>query len=378
MGSFWHKIMVLLLVLISLHIVGLSVAQNWQDQFTFNGFYTIDLTMTDEDIDVISSGGPRFFEDKKPSINNSLIGVQVRYDFNEKLAATIQGTAFLDRNDSLDFDLNWGYLSYQFDNDWQGRVGKFQIPFLQGTELRNVGFTRLWARPLTPGSGAAGYDFYQGLEVLKKVSYDESSWEFQWGFGKAEHNLEDQIDNQDMALFTTRYLRDDFWLRGALLHANYQVISPRGTLIENAGNILMGSLESEWRPNDWVINLGYSQSKGDTVPDDTMTYLSVGRVFGDFTPYILGSYRNQNFPRVRQINAPPGPPPGGPGSGPPAPPQGDLDLYSQALGVRWHINPKTALKLQFEHLKRDDQSRAAVGRQLNEGNVISIIMEGVF
>lgn len=354
-------------------------AQDWTDKLTFNGFYTLDLTVTDEDYQVISAGGPRLFEADEPSFNNSLIGAQLRYDFTEKWSATVQGVAFLDQNDSLDFDLDWAYISHQFDHDWQVRAGQFQIPFLQGTELRNVGFTRLWARPLTPGSGAGGYDHYSGLEVIKKFSRGDHSWSLQWGAGQAEHLLEDQVDNEDMTLFAAQWDRENFWLRGALLHANYTVTTPRGQLIENAGNVLMGSLESEWRPQNWVLNVGYSTTKSDTTPDDTMAYASLGVELGDFTPYLMSIYRNQNFPTVVIPGGPPGGGPGGgPGMGPPPPPMGDNDRYVQAVGVRWNFKPNMIFKFQLEQNKVDDQSRLQQGRRIEQSRVLSVIMEGVF
>ena len=354
----------------------------WQDKVSINGFYTLDLTYSDDNTPVFANGGVfRPLDSKDFTGKNSLIGLQARYNLTDDFSAYLQGATLYDVENNLDFSFDWAYFSYDAGNDFTVRLGKFQIPFLQGTELKSVGFSRLWARPITPASGAGGFLYHNGMEFLKNVTLGDGNLRFQAAVGNAEHVL-DAIDGRTLGLVSARYSTDNFWLRAALLHVDYNIFTNDGFLIDGNAQADMGSIEAEATYQNIIVNAGLSDSNADISPNDRLAYLSVGYRMGNFTPYILGKAIRQHFTPFEVEVAPP-PPPGGMSPPPqlpgqPATPDGDFKYNSLAMGFRLDLDENHALKMQLEHIDINNDSLPNQGTVSKHGNVLSIIFEGVF
>lgn len=368
------------------------IADEWQDNIEVDGFYSLDISVANLKNEAAAMQGPLgTLQDDKISLKSSLLGAQVTYQMSDNLTAYVQGSLSYTENQKTEATLDWAYVSYDLGQDWSARLGKFQIPFLQGTELKKIGFSRLWARPLTPGSGASGFNEYKGAELVKKINSGKSFWEFQVALGEAKHNL-NEIDNKNLKLISGRYQTDEFWIRSAVMQADYSVYTPSNILISDTGSVVMGSVESEVNFNNWLINLGFSTSSADITPDDTIHYLSLAYPIKGMTPFVLFSKRNQFFetfgvprPALPAGQVPPGnhsglppAPPLPPANRPPDPPDGNVDIYSSAIGARWNIQQKVALKAQIEKFKVQDDARAIENNISNNGTVFSIVIEGVF
>lgn len=359
-------------------------ADSWQDNLYLNGFFTLDLTTSDRDIPIVSATGEtRGYEKDKINADNSLIGGQIEYAFTDKFSVLVQGTAAINEAGSLTSDIDWAYISYDFGTDWVARAGKFQTPFLQGIELSNIGYSRTWARPLVPSSGASGFNYYYGAELLKHVSIDNHNFDFQFSLGQAQHGL-DFVDNKNLKLASVRYQRNDFWLRTAIMQADYSVYTPSNLLITDSGEVLMGSVEAELTFNQFILNLGYSNSQSDITPDDKMSYASLSYTLDNFIPYVFIAKRNQFFeafdapvPNDGNNGPPEGPPPPENNTRP-TPPDGNSDFNSLAAGVRWNFASNLALKLQLEKVDLKDAARVPNTVVTQDSNTLSVVLEGAF
>lgn len=368
------------LIIVSSCLCFSSYGETWSDNLYLNGYFTLDMTVADTEFNAVSSSNEELkYEKNKISVKNSLVGGQIEYQFNDDLSVFAQGSAFYDKEGSTTTTLNWAYLSYDFGQDFKARIGSFQTPFLQGTELRSVGYSRLWARPLTPGSGASGFNKYQGIELLKHLSVGEYNWDFQLAAGQADHNL-DEVDARGIELLSTRFMYQNFWIRAALLHVEYSVNTPRGQVIIDSGDVIMGSIEAEATIGQFIANVGLSTSNSDVTPDDTMYYLSLAYTFDEFTPYVFASKRNQHFVAFElpeDDNLPSRPPTGTlPMRLPPPPPDGDDNVYSLAVGSRWNFSERLALKVQFENIRIHEKSGPE--DVADNGTSFSLVIEGVF
>ncbi|HOP21972.1 MAG TPA: hypothetical protein PK055_08995 [Gammaproteobacteria bacterium] len=356
--------------------IGVSHADE-NSKWNFNGYYTVDLTYADDDLVLVSnSKEQRSYKDGELSLINSIFGGQLEYSFNDKISAFVQGSLYADRNESIKFNLDWAYLSYDLGHDLNMRAGRFQIPFLSGTELRRVGFTRLWARPLIPGNGASGNEYHNGIEFVKHYNKGVNNWEFQLALGQAKHELED-VGNKGIQLFSTKYQRENFWIRSALMYSEFSLTSPLGVRLTDSGHAFLGSLESEWQFDKFQLNLGYSDTQTVYVPEDKMLYASLAYHINDkVTPYLVGVRRNQHFELFP--NSGTSPPANGDGTPRPIPPQGDKDGYILGIGTRIELSPKTTLKFQLENIRDKDTTRVQNGIMRSDGNAFSIMLEGIF
>lgn len=355
-------------------------AKELSDNLFVNGFFTADLTVTDEELNLISNVDQLIsYEENKPSFKNSLIGAQVEYQLANNWNAVIQGKLYADENSDITGDIDWAYLSYDFGNDLSARVGKFQVPFLQGIELRNISYARLWARPLIPSSGAGGYNEFSGLELLKHFSMGDGNWDLQLSLGKPEHGLND-IEADNIKSMSVRYQHGDIWIRSSILHTEYSAYTKSGIQLTDSGTALMASIEAEFSLSAFLFNMGYSTSDADITPNDTSYYLSVAYPVDDFTPFVYVSHVSQHFDAFQIPSLSSSPPKQNAleGGKPPSPPDGDDDTYSYAAGLRYYISEHYAVKMQAEHINSKLNSGKPNNTQPEHGNALTIVLEGVF
>ena len=343
------------------------------DRLSISGFYTFDQTYVDGDTLLIgSSGDQRVYEDGETSGRNSVAGLQLSYDLDETWRATIQGTAHYDREGEAKTDLDWAYVSASLGDDSTLRAGRFQIPFLRGTELRKVGYTRLWARPLMPGVGAGGFNDHDGAEFIKGFAAGARRYELQLALGRPNHRLP-RIEGKSITLLSGAYSDDRLWARVSAFHAEYAGAPPGPP--DARGNVTMASAEATLELDRFIWHAGYVDADADDIPDDRMGYLSVGLRLGRFTPFVFGAMYEQTFEnRPGAGRVPPRrPAPRGGGSG-----GLRTERDSVGAGVRWDVRENLAVKFQYEEVSGTDFApRERMVRSV-DGRAYTITVEGVF
>lgn len=348
------------------------------DRLSLNGFYSLDASLSLGDDTVLPSrSGGIILEDDEPSLDYSLIGLQADLSLSDNLRLTAQAVSSKQTDEDLSPTLEWAYLSYDLGHDISLRGGKLKTPVLQGIELRHVGFSRLWIRPLIPASGAAGFDEYHGVEIIKQHSQGDYNFKFQGAYGVADHDKK-FVDNRDIKVISARIERDESWLNLALMHARYDVYThDMARTLQKGAEVYLASLEGEVLWNDAVINFGYSGSHADLNPDERLAYLSLGYRLNRLTPYLLYQYREMDYPAARLLPPPPGPPP--PGAIPPPPVKdGDFTTRGISLGLRYDLDANHAIKAQVERLFLKDATYRSLDTVEHASTVLSITLEGVF
>lgn len=377
--------LIALLSLLSLPALG----ADFGERLRVNGFYGLEANYSDTDNATIP-GSTLQLDRNELNFEYSLIGAQADFQATEKLSFSLQSIVSKQTSSSYDPSVEWAYLNYDLGNDTSVRGGKFKIPFLQGTELQYVGFSRLWVRPLLPTSGAGGFNDYRGIDLLKNSAVGGYNLSFQAALGEAEHELEIN-DNGKIALVSGRIERNESWVKLALLNARYDVFTPSGRPLQDDVDKLSVSLETEQRFGRWMVNAGYVYGDADLSPKDQLAYLSLGYRHNRLTPYVLYQYSSLEFdpsefptPPPGPMPPPPGPPlPPPPGPPPPSPPpsphkDGRLSIDSYALGFRYDLGPTYAIKAQVEHQRLRDNSEPAADGQRIEANIFTLVFEGVF
>lgn len=364
---------------------------------SLNGFYTLDASLSrgtsfhypskSEDPSSIP------LDDGKLSTGFSLVGVQADFGLGEHLRFTLQAVSsrLTQRRDYVP-SIEWAYLTWELDDDLLLRGGKFKTPLLQGTELKYVGYSRLWVRPLIPSSGAGGFDDYTGLELIKNGRLGDYDVRAQAAYGVANHVM-DNIENRDIGLLSARIGHDQSWVNVSLLQARYDIFSrdePRRLLAGNT-RLTMGSLETEQWFGQTVLNAGIAKGFAPVSPDETMRYVSLGHRFDLLTPYLLYQDRTMKFSAGNSTpqSSPQSPPPRPPGArqaplAPPPPPPPAAQLAGThltralSLGFRHDLGEAHALKAQVERQLDRDDSNPATGQTRRAATIFSIVLEGRF
>lgn len=361
---------------------GLSSGFEVSENLTINGFYSIEANISGGENSNFPGGKAHIqLEENELSLTNSLLGLQADYRITDELRLSLQGLISNDPEEGPVESLEWAYLSYDFGNDLTMRGGRFHPSFLQGTELRYVGYSRLWARPLVPSNGTAGFDEYQGAEFIKRNPLGDYNLTVQGAYGVADHVLP-TIENDDIKLLSLTMEKDESWLKLGYFQSKYDIYAKdMSTLLASNTDVWLGSIESELLLDKHQINFGLVDGDSESGPNEQLAYFSYGYHFGKATPYLLYQHRSMVFDASKTplpAGPPPGPPP--PDAPPPPPPPRDGEDKNDnfALGLRYDLGDTYAIKAQVERQFYKSDSDPLIGEVESNATVYTLILEGVF
>lgn len=349
---------------------------------SLRGFYTLNVSMArGHDVFYPPDANDRTLvtlEDGKANFGFSVIGAQADLTLTNRLRFIAQVVSGAQTGHDYRPVVDWAYLTRDFGDDLYLRGGKLKTPFLQGTELRYVGFSRLWVRPLVPNSGAGGMDIYHGVEFIKSARLGPYNLRLQGGVGVPEHERP-EIDGKDIKHLSVHFERDESWIKLAAFRAHSDLHARTGgRLVNQNAGLTMFSVESELWFDKFVVNAGYAKGQAEIAPDETLRYFSLGYRREAFTPYFLYQFREMNFPAPQRLPGPPGPPPPGVTPPPPPPREGAHQTTTYALGMRYDLGAAQALKFQVERQYDRNNSSRALGSQQTAATIFSVVFEGLF
>ena len=150
----------------------LQAAPGWageagQEPFRLSGFATLGVTWSgNEELgfrrDLYREG---LFDGDASVKADSILGLQLDARFTDALGGAIQLVGKDRLEDSLENSVEWAYLRYQIDPQWQVRVGRIGLDIYLLSEYRSLGFSYLWTRPPMEFYTTVPYDSFDGLDI---------------------------------------------------------------------------------------------------------------------------------------------------------------------------------------------------------------------
>lgn len=118
---------------------------------------------------------------------HSLIGIQADYAFSEKLSATVQ---LLGKSENFDSGLEWLYLTYHLNENWQFKLGKLNTPFFEYSSIINVGYAYHWVLP--PEEIYASFFFrkFNGIQANYSYLAEQFDLNIQTYFGYVDDEIQ--------------------------------------------------------------------------------------------------------------------------------------------------------------------------------------------
>ncbi len=150
-------------------LCGAMPSQSWagiEDKFTFSGFGTFGGVVTNED-DV------DFRRDQQPDGANKTIdtgvdtdiGVQVTFQANSWLSATVQGLAVKRDEHDKNMEIEWAFVKATPLPGLTLRAGRMAMPTFLVSDSRNVGYANTWLRAPNEVYGLALVPRIEGGDV---------------------------------------------------------------------------------------------------------------------------------------------------------------------------------------------------------------------
>jgi len=341
---------------------------------------------------------------------DSRAGAQLDVRFDKRWSAVVQATQEKSIENSYKTYLTWANVKFQATPELSLRAGRIALPLFLAADYRKVGYALPWMR--------APVELYSLIPISYSDGVDAS---YRWHTGQVKHettlslghaaarlnkdltgkarNIVGLTESATAGALTVRFTAAQALLvvPGAeALFDGLRAFGPPGEALADRYDIAkrhvrVFSAGFNYDPGDWFITGESGRiNTGSLLGDQTASYLSAGRRFGNVAPYVTYSRLVANLATQTA---------GLPLSGLPREAAAVAGFLNNALndqlrqigvqdtasvGVRWDVAPNIALKGQFDRVKPRGGS---IGTLINVQpgfrsgqafNVISLGMDVVF
>ncbi len=327
---------------------------------------------------------------------NNHVGVQLYSALTNKVSVTLALTAEGGQS-GYSVEPEWAYGTYQFNDDWGLRMGRFKGPFYMVSDYRDVGYAYPWVRPPEEVYSTNPIKSLNGLDLVFQKTHQEVNYlvEIYGGSGTSETlvnaNLAPSLcasfqPSGDPCPYASTDLPFEFETYNSVgfnASVGTEAITFRAGYYDtkvNAGSLIVaesGSFAGVGLIVDWQNIVFYSEYiQRDTentpgmnaaFPDQNAWYATLGYRYRTILPYLT-------FAELDEGND----------QSPFA-----LKQSSVALGLRWDIDDAAAIKFEVKQTDPDVSDFSSFGGptgkiglwdepQVDKGNVYTITFDTIF
>ena len=342
-----------------------------EDAFSIQGFGTLGMARSSNgDAHILRSiRQPKGIGDEWSARQDSLLGVQAQYRFNEQVDAQIQAASYYREDGSFRPDVTAAFLKFDLDPRFSVRVGRVGLDLLMLADTRMVGYSYIPIRPVSESYNVP-LNYLDGVSARWRMPIGEGVMGVEGTAGVAREDLphyefsgskgaKGSIDYQ-IGAWQFRY----FYARAKLAHENESLTSLRQGLSMTPARRLADKLKLEgttgtyeslgvgYDNGDWQLQMVFDAMRYENpaLPNGSAFHCFVGRRIGNVTPYV-GYSRARTDPKKLETGLPALPwyQPLNAGlaeamavSGP------RMDSETFTLGTRWDFRRNMALKTQVD------------------------------
>jgi hypothetical protein len=357
--------------------------------FTFSGFGSVGVAH-DNAPDL---GFTRYITQPQAEDNNTsyltdtLLGLQANYAISPQFEAVGQLVLRDQKYANFNSSMEWAYLKWRPETNIDLRFGRVGADSFLLSDYRHVGFAHLWARPPGEFYGWMPLFSINGADASYRFRTGDTHWQLKGQVGTSKSQLptgpdttyEFKADNirnlslraengpwQFMTAITTLSVGSEAVpaaLNNGLAGISGSPFVPPSIRREaqqlNSGLWTQGAdvryltLGGAYQEGPWQIQGEIAKIRSDSpmLPTGVAAYIVAGHRFGSITPYaLLATFRSDRDATQAQGNwAPLGANAVGLQNAAVAAANSlHIDQNGLALGMRWDINSRVALKLQWD------------------------------
>lgn len=377
-------------------IGSLAQAQPGVEALSFSGFGTIGYVESDDDKKGFSRDLSQDSHSESEShwLPDTRVGAQVTYRVNPQLEAVLQLVARDQADLNLERAVEWAFLAYHPTPDTDLRAGRLGVDVFMLSDYRNVGYAYTWVRP--PSEYYAWIPVYNfnGLDAAHAFDTGYGRWRVKVFGGYSNQLSQSRISDDtlkvefdplvgitlshELGAWRTKLSYTELKFGNSESRPLVDALVP----VTQAPAMFFPGVAAEARSlqedidlqdqrihytafgvsyddNTWLAQAEYSVLSGGpvAVPQGWRSYVSLGRRFGEFTPYAVQAWARPEEDARRPLAD-------WSGLGPQAQMlqqvgvasanSGRIDQSTTSLGVRWDFTHTAALKLQWDHTRVGD------------------------
>lgn len=282
-------------------------ANGWAGDVKMRGFASF--------VGGFTGGGDELYDGYDNHVNfapDSLVALQFDADLENNLRATVQLTGY--GLSGYDPQLEWAYVTYEYNDSVQLSAGKIRIPFYRYSDFLGVRYTQNW---IEGPKEVYGFDFsnFDGVSLLHTTDFAGWDSSLQVVFGQYDGKIGETVANiEDLTGVAWAMNRDWLLLRASYFQSNVTieidqftplvgaVNSVGSALTTNLSNVTSGILVDGDTGTFFGLAMGIDHSnvlldaefieyeiKESMIPKTRGHYVTLGYRAGQFTPYVTKS-----------------------------------------------------------------------------------------
>ncbi|HHJ13251.1 MAG TPA: porin [Gammaproteobacteria bacterium] len=345
------------------------------ENIQLNGFFTVGAAVSNEDVDTQNgniSDDIGFDEDTR-------IGVQVSADINDRMSVTAQLLGASDRRQTFDADFDWGYVTYEINDNVDLRGGKIKFPTFLISDYIEVGYAYPWIRPPAEVYASNPITAITGADLLLRARAGSAELLLQPFFGTATNEEalvpQEALPALSLPAGTVAYANFDVrnlagvnaaisgplgsfhatYLETSVSAPDFGITSKEDVVFWSAGgnlewNNIIGYSEYFERDIDGLANVFFPNQKG--------WYATLGYRFGKLMPHFTYGKLEDNSSSSDVSRG--------------------VEQESYTLGLRYELAASAALKLEAQRVEPDKNDRGLMIAPVDDVNIYSLAVDVIF
>ena len=270
------------------------------EQVSIHGFFTGKMVAANNDAGFNNATTTPNFAD------GSKLGLQGTFELTEQtqIVAQLVGRG----SENWTPELEWAFLSHDFDNGFVARVGRLRLPLYMYSDYLEVGYAQPWATPPADVYEIVPITSFNGVDVTYQFDIGDSTLALQASYGNDSSSGESNsvgkdVDYDNSTGLSATLSYEDWVFRGTYFQTDLNSV--------DTGLPLLGAFENDraqfagagvsYDSGPLIVISEYTISKVEGVYSDTESaYITVAYRINDFTPYVSYSYLkttdNENRP----------------------------------------------------------------------------------
>ena len=267
------------------------------DRMSINGFFTGQMGVANNDAGYGNRPGVEGYTSDPNFSLGSKLGLQGTFALTEQ--TQIVGQLVSRGADDWTPEMEWAFLSHDFDNGFTTRIGRLRVPLYMYSDYLEVGYAQPWANPPADVYTIVPVSSYDGIDIIYDTDVGDASLSLQASYGHdtddAKHNplgVDVKFDNTIGFSATLSY--EEWVFRGTYFQSKLKSGDIAGlTSLPNFKDdkAQFSGVGISYDNGSLLAISEYTLSKVEGGYSDTESaYITVGYRLGAFTPYVNYSF----------------------------------------------------------------------------------------
>jgi predicted porin len=269
------------------------------DRMSINGFFTGQMGVANNDAGYGNRPGVEGYTSDPNFAQGSKLGLQGTFALTEQ--TQIVGQLVSRGADDWTPEMEWAFLSHDFDNGFTTRIGRLRVPLYMYSDYLEVGYAQPWANPPTDVYSIVPVSSYDGIDVIYDTDLGDASLSLQGSYGHDTDDAEHNSLGVDVKFNNTLGMSATLSYEEWVFRTTYFQSELQSDLIKSGA---LSSLQSFDDDKAQFAGIGISYDNGSLLAiseytvskveggysDTESAYITLGYRVGAFTPYVNYSF----------------------------------------------------------------------------------------